>query len=284
MSGIVGTLISMVLFVIGLSLLEHIVHKDYMNLSSYHTLLLASLLSNWETHTCILILEEKDYPTLTSLMFGETMINDGVIIALANTIKQNKKHLIGQIDVTVHEIPEYLKELGTVSLSSILIGIAVALIISLILRQIRSLVWDNGYLQMTFVLVGGYISFMLSEKFDCAGTLTIFCAGFVLSYYAFNSMSERGQALTKVTVHFLGFLAESFVFAYIGLSVPFAIQIFLKNMDEIWWLASIILGSFFVRAISLLSLFLVISFFQCRWSKNQFKHTIMLLFAGMIRG
>jgi len=282
--GVLGTLISMTLFVVGLSYLDNIFKRDEsLQLNAFFTLILANFLSNWETHTCILILEEKEYPTLTSLMFGETMVNDAVIIALYNTINtlNSKNHLHNLNDVNVEVYKEMLTELANVSFISIGLGIGIALAMCFLMRRMRELISDNPYLQMMLVLVAGYLSFMVSEMLEYAGALTIFCAGFVLSYYAYNSMSERGQVMTNVTVHFLGFLPESFIFAYIGINVP---MYFIASWDEFLWLATIVVGSFFIRAISIYGLYLIAAVFKRSIDTYTFKSTTMLVFAGMIRG
>lgn len=279
--GIIGTLISMALFTIGLRLLDSVFRFEVvLNLDQYHMLMLASLLSNWETHSCALILEEKEYPTLTSLMFGETMINDGVVIALFNTIHRLKDRLKGDT-LTSKMYGQMFGQLALVSFGSIGIGIGIALLMCFIMRQMRNILKDNAYVQMLFVLVAGYLSFMISEKAHCAGALTIFCAGFVLSYYAFNSMTEKGRTLTKVTVHFLSFVPESFVFAYIGLTVPSA---FITNFKEFLWISAIIVGSFYIRAIMIYFLFLIGAAIQRKISSYSFKSTTMLMLGGMIRG
>jgi len=279
--GIIGTLISMVLFTIGLKLLDEIFHfEPVLNLDQYHMLMLASLLSNWETHSCVLILDEKKYPTLTSLMFGETMINDGVVIALFNAIHRLENELKANEPIT-DMYKEMLKELVIVSSSSIGIGIGVALLMCFIMRQMRDILKGNHYVQMLFVLVSGYLSFMISEMSNSAGGLTIFCAGFVLSYYAFNSMTEKGRTLTKVTVHFLSFIPESFIFAYIGLTVP---SYFIGNAKEFYWLAAIIVGSFYIRAIMIYFLYFIGALIQRSISSYSFRSTTMLMLGGMIRG
>lgn len=279
--GIIGTLISMILFTKGLIILSDFFRFNIvLNLKLHHILLLASLLSNWETHSCILILDEKDYPTLTSLMFGETMINDGVVIALFNTVHSMKSNLSGD-ELTINICLDMLTKLLQVSFSSIFIGIGMALIVCFIMRRMRELLWDSSYVQMMLVLVAGYMSFMLSEMLECAGALTIFCAGFVLSYYAFNSMSEKGRILTKVTVHFLGFMPESFIFAYIGLSVP---EFFIKDWMEFIWFGSIIVGSFYIRAIVIYLLYIIGALIRFKISISSFKSVTMLMLGGMIRG
>ncbi len=280
--GVVGTIISMTLFVLGLSALENFFkHDSKLQLNAYHMLLLANFLSNWETHSCILILEEKDYPTLTSLMFGETMVNEAVVIALYNTIKSQEKSLIHLDNITTQAYIDVGEQLLKVGSLSILIGIAVSLTMCFVMRRMREFIYDNAYLQMMLVLVAGYLSFMLSEIAEYAGAVTIFCAGFVLSYYACQSMSEKGQTLTKVTVHFLGFLPESFIFAYIGLHVAYN---FVASMNELIWLAAVVAGSFYIRALSIYALHFLGSLLRCKCDSRSFKSTTMLVLGGMIRG
>ena len=282
--GVVGTLISMTLFVMVLSKLDDYFARDKsLRLDAYHTLLLANFLSNWETHSCILILDEKEYPTLTSLMFGETMVNDAVIIALFNSIKElHKSGILHSLeDVSLEVYGDMLIALLKVSFFSVSLGIVIALAMCFIMRLMRNLIWDNAYLQMMLVLVAGYLSFMVSEIIENAGALTIFCAGFVLSYYAFHSMSEKGQILTKVTVHFLGFIPESFIFAYIGMKMP--VYLF-DSWNEVLWLTAIIFGSFYIRAFSVYFLYFLGSLFKWKIDATSFKSTTMLVFAGMIRG
>lgn len=280
--GVVGTLISMVLFTEGLVQLSKIFRFDMvLNLNLYHILLLASLLSNWETHSCIVILDEKEYPTLTSLMFGETMVNDGAVIALFNVVHHNFGNYKTKEGTSIGMYLDMLLALSVDSLVSILIGIGVALVICFIMRRVRKLIYDNQYVQMMIILVGGYMSFMLSEMFAYSGALTIFCSGFILSYYGFNNMSDKGKSLIKSTVHFLGFIPESFIFAYIGLTVP---VVFLDSLNELLWLIAVILGSFYIRTIMIYFLYLVGCLIKRKIDLYSFKSVTMLIVGGMIRG
>jgi NhaP-type Na+/H+ or K+/H+ antiporter len=270
----------MSLFVYGISLMDGF-FKHELHMNAFTTLLLAAYLSNWETHTCILILDEKEYPTLTSLMFGETFVNDAVIIALVNTIGNLKNALKGVRQLSLEHYLHMLKELAFVSFFSVFIGIVIALTMCFIMRRMRYWLHENPYLQMMLILVAGYLSFMVSEIAHFAGALTIFCSGFILSYYGHNNMNEKGQTLTKVTVHFLGYLPESFIFAYMGVYVP---EYFISHSYQLIWLITIIVGSFYIRAFSIYFLYLIASLFKKSIDLYSFKSTTMLIFAGMIRG
>ena len=280
--GIVGTLLSMLVFVFGLSYLNQVLIPDIIDveLSNHHILYLATLLSNWETHTCILILEEHKFPTLTSLMFGETMINDAVIIALFNSIHRMESTFNEQGGLAMDYISA-IQELLIVGSASVAVGILFGLIISLILRLVKQLIADNPYLQMSFILVGGYLAFMVSEKLKWAGVLSIFCAGFTMAHYGSYSLSERGQVLTKVTLHFLGFVPESFVYAYLGLVAPSSLT---GDSSMLLCVLCVIVGSLCIRAATVLLLFFIGSGLRCHIGLNEVKSTCILILAGIIKG
>ncbi len=281
--GVLGTLVSTLLFVFGIYYLNRAVIHDIIGgkgLTVCEIFYLATLLSNWETHTCILILDEKKHPTLTSHMFGETMVNDAVIIALFNSVHNMETSLKTQTELGIDYVT-VIQELLLVGSASVGVGIAFGLAISAVLRLVRGLIADNPYLQMSFILVAGYMSFMVSEKLHLAGALSIFCAGFTMAHYGAYSLTERGRTLTKVTVHFLGFLPESFVYAYLGIFVPVCIP---NTTAKLLCLSAVILGSLLVRAGSVLSVFAIGSALTRRISLERFKTALVMTAAGLIRG
>jgi len=138
------------------------------------------------------------------------------------------------------------------------------------------------------MMLMAYLSYMLSMLLDLSGILTVFFCGIVMSHYTWHNVTESSRVTTKHTFATLSFIAEIFLFLYVGMD---ALDI------EKWKLASsspkkpialsaIILGlvmvgrAAFVFPLSFLS---NLSKKEAR-PKISFKQQVIIWWAGLMRG
>ncbi|TKW24242.2 hypothetical protein SEVIR_3G040100v4 [Setaria viridis] len=142
--------------------------------------------------------------------------------------------------------------------------------------------------EVSIMMLMAYLSYMLSMLLDLSGILTVFFCGIVMSHYTWHNVTESSRVTTKHTFATLSFIAEIFLFLYVGMD---ALDI------EKWKLASsspkepialsaIILGlvmvgrAAFVFPLSFLS---NLSKKEAR-PKISFKQQVIIWWAGLMRG
>ncbi|KAJ0013860.1 hypothetical protein Pint_20638 [Pistacia integerrima] len=67
------------------------------------------------------------------------------------------------------------------------------------------------------MMLMAYLSYMLAELFYLSGILTVFFCGIVMSHYTWHNVTESSRVTTKHSFATLSFVAEIFIFLYVGM-------------------------------------------------------------------
>ncbi|KAL7080978.1 hypothetical protein ACP275_14G011700 [Erythranthe tilingii] len=67
------------------------------------------------------------------------------------------------------------------------------------------------------MMLMAYLSYMLAELFYLSGILTVFFCGIVMSHYTWHNVTQNSRVTTKHTFATLSFVAEIFIFLYVGM-------------------------------------------------------------------
>ncbi|XP_022869207.1 sodium/hydrogen exchanger 3-like isoform X1 [Olea europaea var. sylvestris] len=166
----------------------------------------------------------------------------------------------------------------------------------LILHQYYSLILTNCLIyyrhstdrEVAIMMLLAYLSYMLSELFNLSAILTVFFCGIVMSHYTWHNVTENSRVTTKHTFATLSFVAEIFIFLYVGMD---ALDI------EKWRIVSSSLKTSISVSGILLGLVLVgraafifpLSFLSNLTKKSpnekiDFKKQITIWWAGLMRG
>lgn len=197
---------------------------------------------------------------LQVLLEGESLLNDGTAIVLFNLMLGIA--LTGQFNLG-QSIVEFL----LVSGGGIAVGIAAGVLVTQLIGRV-----DNALIETTLTTVLAYGSYLIAEYvFGVSGVLAVVAAGF-----ASGEIGPRGMsATTRIVVfnfwEYAAFLANSFVFLIIGLTMDFGIL--LQNLPAILWA---ILAVLVARVVTVYGLSMVRRDIPVRW-KN-------ILFWGGLRG
>ena len=70
------------------------------------------------------------------------------------------------------------------------------------------------------VLMGAYLAYLLAESAGMSGIVSLFAAGVATAHYSLHSVTPDARTVLLGATSTAAFLAEAFVFAYLGIQVP----------------------------------------------------------------
>lgn len=108
-------------------------------------------------------------------------------------------------------------EFTTLTVKSLLVGIAGAMILAVLLKNFRFLTRSPVH-EIIMVFVTGYMTYMVSETMKLSAIVSLLACGICMAHYAWYNLSNQSKVNSAVSVEAIGFAAEAFVFVYIGLT------------------------------------------------------------------
>jgi CPA1 family monovalent cation:H+ antiporter len=196
---------------------------------------------------------------LQVLLEGESLFNDGTAIVMFNLMLAIA--LAGKFDA-IDSVRQFL----TVSGGGVLIGIALGIVFSRIIGRI-----DDPLVETTLTTVIAFGSYLLAEYFHVSGVLAVVAAGIVNGNTGPREMSPTTRVVVFNFWEYAAFIANSFVFLLIGLTID--LNIMLTNGRAILWA---IIAALVARVVSIYGFSMFGREIPPKW-----KH---ILFWGGLRG
>ncbi|AQK42142.1 Sodium/hydrogen exchanger [Zea mays] len=245
-------------------------------------LAIGAIFSATDSVCTLQVLNQDETPLLYSLVFGEGVVNDATSVVLFNAIENLD---IDNFDAIV--LLNFVGKFLYLFFTSTILGVATGLLSAYIIKKL-CFARHSTDREVSIMILMAYLSYMISMLLDLSGILTVFFCGIVMSHYTWHNVTESSRVTTKHTFATLSFIAEIFLFLYVGMD---ALDI------EKWKLASsspkkpialsaIILGlvmvgrAAFVFPLSFLS---NLSKKEAR-PKISFKQQVIIWWAGLMRG
>lgn len=209
---IVGTTISA--FVIGFGIyflgLAEVVYK----LSFVESFAFGSLISAVDPVATVAIFHALNVdPVLNMLVFGESILNDAIAIVLTTAVLESNNPLMS----TGESIMLGIQNFCLMFFASAGIGVVFALLSALLLKHVD--LRKNPSLEFGMMLVFTYGPYVLAEGIHLSGIMAILFCGIVMSHYTHYNLSTVTQITMQQTLRTLAFIAETCVFAYLGLAL-----------------------------------------------------------------
>uniref|UniRef100_A0A674PNL6 Sodium/hydrogen exchanger n=1 Tax=Takifugu rubripes TaxID=31033 RepID=A0A674PNL6_TAKRU len=205
---------------------------------------------------------------LYALLFGESVLNDAVAVVLSSSIVAYQPQ--GDNSHTF-EVMALLKSFGMflgVFSGSFALGVATGVVTFTKLR-------DFQLLETALFFLMSWSTFLLAEACGFTGVVAVLFCGITQAHYTFNNLSAESQDRTKQLFELLNFLAENFIFSYMGLTL-FTFQSHIFNP---MFIVGAFIAMFLGRAANIYPLSFLLNLGRRNKIKSNFQH--MMMFAGL---
>ena len=211
---------------------------------------------------------------LYALIFGESVLNDAVAIVLYRAIEAYLAY--NPYDQRQFNIYSFFYALGdfvSIFVGSLFIGILIACLTALLSKLTK--IGMFPILETALFFLMSYVTFLAAEVFSWSGIVAVLFCGIAQKHYTYKNLTPESAIRTTQTFELLNFLAENFIFSYIGLSF------FLFNFHQ--WNFGFIGVAFLATQIGrILNIYPLSLLLNCgRTRKIPCKHQNMMTFAGL---
>ncbi|KAK8634170.1 hypothetical protein V6N13_014999 [Hibiscus sabdariffa] len=207
--GAVGTLISCT--VISLGVISFFKEMDIGSLDIGDFLAIGAMFAATDSVCTLQVLSQDETPLLYSLVFGESVVNDATSVVLFNAIQS--------FDLTNTNPKIALEFFGKflyLFLASTVLGVVVGLFSAYIIKKLYFGRHSTDR-EFALMMLMAYLSYIMAELFYLSGILTVFFCGIVMSHYTWHNVTESSRVTTKHAFATLSFVAETFIFLYVGM-------------------------------------------------------------------
>ena len=151
------------------------------------------------------------------LVFGESLLNDGVTVVIYNTMVTLSN--IAESGQTIEAMQYVFGILNffTVFFGGLIIGMIFGLATSLIVRFTKS----TPEIEPMIIFSMSYLSYSFTEMVHWSGILSLIGCGIIQKRYAFFNISQKSYTTVKYAVKTMASFADTTIFVYLGI-VPFS--------------------------------------------------------------
>lgn len=214
---------------------------------------------------------------LYALVLGESVLSDAVVIVLVRSIDLfEKEYLAGAADqsLLLAGFHAFLNFWRIFSLS-VVVGFMVGILNALITKFTR--LKDFHLLESSLFILMSYSAFLISELLELSGIVTILFTGICQAHYNFYNLSNQSKETTHRFTELLSFLAENFIFCYLGVSM------FINTQHK--WAISLIFFSFIAiiigRLLNIYPLSFLLNLNRGNHKMLPLKYQHVLFFSGL---
>uniref|UniRef100_A0A8C6SW35 Sodium/hydrogen exchanger n=1 Tax=Neogobius melanostomus TaxID=47308 RepID=A0A8C6SW35_9GOBI len=267
-----GTVVSC--FIIGLlmygtvTLMKHVgqLHGEFFFTDC---LFFGAIVSATDPVTVLAIFHELQVePDLYALLFGESVLNDAVAVVLSSSIVAYQP--TGDNSHTFEGMA-LLKSFGMflgIFSGSFALGVATGIVTFTKLR-------DFQLLETALFFLMSWSTFLLAEACGFTGVVAVLFCGITQAHYTYNNLSRESQDRTKQLFELLNFLAENFIFSYMGLTL----FTFRNHVFNPMFIVGAFLAVFIGRAANIYPLSFLLNLGRRHKIRSNFQH--MMMFAGL---
>ncbi|XP_058392806.1 sodium/hydrogen exchanger 6 isoform X1 [Diceros bicornis minor] len=237
-------------------------------------LLFGAIVSATDPVTVLAIFHELQVDVeLYALLFGESVLNDAVAIVLSSSIVAYQP--AGDNSHTF-DVTAMFKSIGIflgIFSGSFAMGAATGVVTALISKFTK--LREFQLLETGLFFLMSWSTFLLAEAWGFTGVVAVLFCGITQAHYTYNNLSTESQHRTKQLFELLNFLAENFIFSYMGLTL-FTFQNHVFNPT---FVVGAFIAIFLGRAANIYPLSLLLNLGRRSKIGSNFQH--MMMFAGL---
>nr|XP_036217886.1 sodium/hydrogen exchanger 6 isoform X31 [Bactrocera oleae] len=238
------------------------------------TLYFGALISPTDPLTILAIFHDLHVDVnLYALVFGESVLNDAVAIVLSGAIQNYGEHYSSTGGFETNAFFRSLSDFFCIFMLSLLIGATMGCFTALLTKFTR--VREFPLLESALFVLMSYSTFLIAEASELTGVVAVLFCGICQAHYTFNNLSENSRTRTKEIFELLNFLAENFIFSYIGVSM----FTFPKHHFDAVFIITGFVTAAIGRAVNIYPLSWLLNLNRKPKISSNFQH--MLFFAGL---
>lgn len=207
--GAIGTLISFAVISLGALQLFKRLDVGFLDIGDY--LAIGAIFAATDSVCTLQVLNQEETPFVYSLVFGESVVNDATSVVLFNVIQRFQLSGGGSTVVL-----QFAGEFLYLFIASTLLGVLIGLLCAYTTKRLYFARHSTDR-EIAVVALMAYFSYMMAELFNLSGILSVFFCGIAMSHYTWHNVSESSRATTKHGFATLSFIAETFIFLYVGM-------------------------------------------------------------------
>nr|ACK28152.1 sodium/hydrogen exchanger isoform 3 [Myoxocephalus octodecemspinosus] len=216
-------------------------------------LLFGSLIAAVDPVAVIAVFEQVHVnEVLFILVFGESLLNDGVTVVLFNVFDAFVS--LGGSGIDAVEIIKGIISFFVVAFGGSLVGFLFGLLISFLTRGTKNI----QIIEPAFVFVLGYLAYLTAEMLSLSAILSIVFCGMCCQKYINANMDERSVATVRYVMKVLANGSETIIFVFLGISA----------IDKTIWVWN---TGFILLTLLFIFVYRIIGVFFLTWILNKFR-------------
>uniref|UniRef100_A0A8C0ZHG9 Sodium/hydrogen exchanger n=1 Tax=Cyanistes caeruleus TaxID=156563 RepID=A0A8C0ZHG9_CYACU len=243
----------------------------------YYTdcLLFGAIISATDPVTVLAIFNELHADVdLYALLFGESVLNDAVAIVLSSSIVAYQP--TGE-NTHAFDAAAFFKSVGVflgIFSGSFMMGAVTGVVTRLNVTKFTKL-HCFPLLETALFFLMSWSTFLLAEACGFTGVVAVLFCGITQAHYTYNNLSVESRSRTKQLFEVLHFLAENFIFSYMGL----ALFTFQKHIFSPVFIIGAFVAIFLGRAAHIYPLSFLLNLGRRHKISWSFQH--MMMFSGL---
>ncbi|XP_068581525.1 sodium/hydrogen exchanger 7 isoform X1 [Cebidichthys violaceus] len=210
---------------------------------------------------------------LYALLFGESVMNDAVAIVLSSSIVAYQP---SGANTHMFDAAAFFKSVGVflgIFSGSFVMGAATGVVTALVTKFTKLHCFP--LLETALFFLMSWSTFLLAEACGFTGVVAVLFCGITQAHYTYNNLSAESNKRTKQLFEVLHFLAENFIFSYMGL----ALFTFQNHVFSPIFIVGAFTAIFIGRALNIYPLSFLLNLGRRHKIKGNFQH--MMMFAGL---
>ncbi|ETV90860.1 sodium/hydrogen exchanger 3 [Aphanomyces invadans] len=188
-------------------------------LSWIESFLFGALISAVDPVATLACFEKLNAPSqLFNIVFGESVLNDAVVIALYMTLNEwdtSAEFSMGGLAAVVGKTLFMLT-------GSLLVSVAITLFGAFLMNsKLFSRLHLFPAYEISLCIIFSLLAYFSGEALHLSGIVSLFFSGMMTSHYHFHTLSVPAQQTFRHLLHTMAFVCESLVFVFMGTSLVF---------------------------------------------------------------